>query len=264
MPTPQELPTVEDPRDAETPGERAVPLSERSRREERRKREARREAARGPVSRVLRAIPVVPIAVGLVVLVVVGAATIWFLRGEEEFAGERNEDPGADGVILADAPPSHWETADCLAGFDPVAEDAGATVVECDQEHNAQVLHTETLDEDGAYPGDDGVLRETQAACEEVDLVDQEAVDDADHALEVRMSHPTQSSWADGDRRITCTIERADGGDFTGSYVLDPEEAEAQREEEADQDSTDEPTDGETSDEETDEPTDEPEDTEDP
>ncbi|WP_261624724.1 septum formation family protein [Nesterenkonia marinintestina] len=247
---------MEDRPDAENPGSHAVPLSQRSRREERKKREARREAARGPVGRVLRAIPVVPIAVGLVVLVVVGVVTMWFVRDDEEFVGERDEDPGADGVILADAPPSHWETADCLTDFDPVAEDAGATVVECDQEHNAQVLHTETL-EDGPYPGDDEVLRETQAACEAADLVDQDAVDESEHSLEVRMSHPTQSSWGDGDRRVTCTIERADGGDFSGSYVLDPEDAEDEGDDQTEDGDADDAEDDEDTDEPADEPTDE-------
>lgn len=253
----QELTTVDDRRDegAEGPDvkgpgasrvDSSAELSRRSRREERQKREARREAARGPLARAARRIPVVPVVIGVLAVVAIAVVAVWLLRGgEEEFAGERTENPGADGVILADAPPSHWETGDCLDGFDPAAEDTGATVVECEQEHNAQVLHTEVLD-DGPYPGDDGVLRQTQAACEGADLVDQDPVDEAEHALEVRMSHPTQSSWGDGDRRATCTIERADGGDFTGSYVLDPDEAEAEREEEAAE--NDEASDGEAED----------------
>ncbi|MDS2172852.1 hypothetical protein Q7C18_09105 [Nesterenkonia sp. CL21] len=165
---------------------------------------------------------------GLVVLVTL-ALLWWFLIREEptelpETVAEREDDPGIDGVILRDAAPDQWLAGDCLTGFQPHDESAPATIIECDHSYDVQVIHWEDL-EVGEYPGDEEISERAHRACEENGQLDQDAVDSVDFALEVRISHPTESTWRrESDRRVNCLLQPAGGTTMTGNFVVDPEE----------------------------------------
>lgn len=165
---------------------------------------------------------------GLVVLVTL-ALLWWFLIREEpvelpETVAEREEDPGIDGVVLRDAAPDQWLAGDCLTGFQPQDESAPATIIECDHSYDVQVVHWEDLELD-EFPGDEEISERARRACEDNGQLDQEAVDSVDFELEVRISHPTESTWRrDGDRRVNCLLQPAGGATMTGNFVVDPEE----------------------------------------
>ncbi|MDZ5077104.1 hypothetical protein [Nesterenkonia sp. HG001] len=168
------------------------------------------------------------LAGGLVVLITLSLLW-WFLVRDEpaelpETVAEREEDPGIDGVILRNADPDQWLAGDCLTGFQPQDETAPATIIECGHSYDVQVIHWEDL-EVGEYPGDEDVSERAHMACEDNGQLDQDAVDAVDFELQVRISHPTESTWRrEGDRRINCLLQPASGVTMTGNFVMDPEE----------------------------------------
>lgn len=89
----------------------------------------------------------------------------------------------------ADAPPEEWLAGDCLRGFDPEDDLAPATIIECDWDYDAQVVHWEEL-EDGPWPGQQEAEEQAMAACDfaQQEVLDQEAVD-AYHPLEGVVIH---------------------------------------------------------------------------
>lgn len=187
-------------------------------------RKSRREAAGDIPSRRLNALPFLIAAV--LVIIITGGILWWFLGrdGSEDEPIEyvRAESP-SNGIILADAPPEEWLAGDCLRGFDPEDDLSPATVIACDWDYDAQVVHWEDL-EDGPYPGAQEVEEQAMAACDtaQQEALDQEAVDAYD-PLEGVVVHPDRSTW-DDDRRVNCLLQRADGGQMSGSFIVDPEE----------------------------------------
>ncbi len=188
-------------------------------------RRSRREASGDIPSQRLNALPFIIAAV--LVIILTGGILWWFLgrdAGEEETVDlERAENP-SNGIILADAPPEEWLAGDCLRGFDADDDLAPATIIECDWDYDAQVVHWEDLDGE-EYPGEEQVREQAMAACDSAqqEVLDQEAVD-AYHPLEGVVVHPDESTWEE-DRRVNCLLQRADGEQMNGNFVVDPEEA---------------------------------------
>lgn len=187
-------------------------------------RKSRREAAGDIPSQRLNALPFILAAV--LVIILTGGILWWFLaRDEAEEAPAdltRAENP-SNGIILADAPPEEWLAGDCLRGFDPEDDLAPATIIECDWDYDAQVVHWEEL-EDGPWPGQQEAEEQAMAACDSAqqEVLDQEAVD-AYHPLEGVVIHPDESTWEE-DRRVNCLLQRADGAPMNGNFVTDPEQ----------------------------------------
>ncbi|WP_300342517.1 hypothetical protein [Nesterenkonia sp.] len=188
-----------------------------------------RRAARGDDSRRLNAWPYL-IASVLVVLITLGALW-WFLWRpvEEEVAWEWVDDP-VDGVHARDVPPEDWEAGWCLTRFED--DQTPADVVDCEQSYQAQVMLRRNIS-DGPYPGDQVVIDTAHRWCHEELPLDTEAVAQADYGLEVRLWHPTESTWRDDyDRMVSCFLTRADGEEMSGSFLAAEDDAESSAEEE--------------------------------
>ena len=186
-------------------------------------RRSRREAAGDVPAERLSAVPFILAAV--LVIVLTGGALWWFLgRAEEEEPVEhtRAEDP-TNGIILAEAPPEEWVAGDCLRDFDPEDDLSPATVISCDWDYDAQLIHWEDLDGD-EHPGEDAAQEQAMEACDTAqrEVLDQEAVAEY-HALEGVVVHPDESTWED-DRRVNCLLQRVDGEPMNDNFVQDPEE----------------------------------------
>lgn len=182
-------------------------------------RRSRREASGDVPSKRLNALPFVLAAV--LVIVLTGGVLWWFLGREDEeepVDHTRAENP-TNGIILSEAPPEEWLTGDCLRDFDPEDDLAAVTIIDCDWDYDAQLIHWEDL-EGEEHPGEEQAMSVCHAAQEEV--LDQEAVDEY-HALEGVVVHPDEGTWED-DRRVNCLLQRADGEQMNGNFVMDPEE----------------------------------------
>ena len=181
-------------------------------------RRSRREASGDVPSERLNALPFV-LAAALVIVLTGGV--LWWLLGredEEPVDHTRAENP-TNGIILSEAPPEEWLTGDCLRDFDPEDDLAPVTIIDCDWDYDAQLIHWEDL-EGEEHSGEEQAMSVCHAAQEEV--LDQEAVDEY-HALEGVVAHPDESTWED-DRRVNCLLQRADGEQMNGNFVVDPEE----------------------------------------
>lgn len=186
-------------------------------------RRSRREAAGDVPAERLSAVPFILAAV--LVIVLTGGALWWFLGREDEeepVEHTRAEEP-TNGIILADAPPEEWVAGDCLRDFDPEDDLSPATIISCDWDYDAQLIHWEDLD-GGEYPGVQAVEEQALEVCDtaQQEVLDQEAVADY-HPLEGVVVHPDETTWED-DRRVNCLLQRADGEQMNGNFVQDPEE----------------------------------------
>ncbi|TLP73081.1 hypothetical protein [Nesterenkonia sphaerica] len=198
-----------------TPQENDAPAQPLSRR-------ARRTAA-GDTGRRLNAVPFV--IAGAVVVILTAALLWWFLgRSEPEQTGDWTwtEEP-ADGVHARDVPPEDWETGWCLAGFSD--EDSPANVIDCERNYDVQVLHRQELDDevtDGEYPGDDIVAQQANQWCHDEIELNPEAVQAVDTELQIKLWHPSESTWnSEDDRLVSCFLARADGERLTGDFLAD-------------------------------------------
>ncbi len=186
-------------------------------------RRSRREAAGDVPTERLSAVPFILAAV--LVIVLTGGALWWFLGREDEeepVEHTRAEEP-TNGIILADAPPEEWVAGDCLRDFDPEDDLSPATIISCDWDYDAQLIHWEDLD-GGEYPGVQAVGEQALEVCDtaQQEVLDQEAVADY-HPLEGVVVHPDETTWED-DRRVNCLLQRADSEQMNGNFVQDPEE----------------------------------------
>ncbi|WP_010524715.1 hypothetical protein [Nesterenkonia sp. F] len=183
-----------------------------------------------PTGNAPRRPPALPFLAAATAVVIAVAALLWWLLGREPepepaASGERVQQPGIDGIVLRDAAPDRWLAGDCLTDFDPSDEHGPATVITCDHEHDVQVVHWEEMD-DSAWPGDETVASRAREICGREGLLDQTAVDQSEAELQLRVSHPTDTTWRrEQDRRVNCLLQRADGGPLIGGYVADPEES---------------------------------------
>lgn len=94
---------------------------------------------------------------------------------------------------------------------------SGPVEVPCGEPHDAEVVGVHDLP-DGAYPGDDAVRRAAAGPCATAVA---ERVDPERRAgLEPVLLVPTATTWAGGDRTVTCLVEDPDGrlvGSVAGS-----------------------------------------------
>ncbi|QCU77321.1 hypothetical protein E7744_03140 [Citricoccus sp. SGAir0253] len=125
----------------------------------------------------------------------------------------RDPDPGLDGIVARAVPPAQVRPGDCLTDLEGVQ--APATVVECSREHEAQLVGRKLWPTDRAFPGE-GMRAAAEEFCGAIALA---GIPDAQVTVEV--SHPTEGTWAAGDRRVDCVAVAHDGV-LTGSLVEEP------------------------------------------
>lgn len=129
----------------------------------------------------------------------------------------RNTEPGIDGIIARDAPPSAFEVGDCLTQFASPLEPA--TIVECTTGHNAQFIGTAELDQDIPYPGKPDTTEKATGACKDIKL---ETGVLTSYSWEYQFSQPTRGSWESGDRSVACFLALTSDEDIvTGSLLPD-------------------------------------------
>lgn len=160
------------------------------------------------------------LVLGVIALVVVSTLLIIrFVTGDDDATEgtlvERNDAPGIDGIIAANAPASMFEVGDCLTRFTSPLEPA--TIVQCSTRHNAQFIGTSTLEQDIPYPGNPGTTQKAVEACKAIEL-------DTDvltaYEWEYQFSQPTADSWESGDRTVACFLATTNEGDTaTGSLL---------------------------------------------
>lgn len=127
-------------------------------------------------------------------------------------AVSRNADPGVDGIVARGVPPVQLEPGDCLTDLESVSDPA--TVVECDREHEAQLVGRKLWPTERAFPED--MQGDAKAFCATIELA---GTDQAQVVVEI--SHPAEGTWAEGDRRVDCVAVAQDGR-LTASLVAEP------------------------------------------
>lgn len=131
---------------------------------------------------------------------------------------ERNPNPGLDGIIAASIAPEELILGDCLRGFEsPLATQ---TVVTCDSSHNAQLIGSFELTGE-KYPGSNQLLTESESMCKSVSLDPGAGLDST---WTYHFSRPSESTWAQGDRVVSCFLSLAEGNVRT-SLLPDAEES---------------------------------------
>ncbi|MGO1183134.1 MAG: septum formation family protein [Micrococcaceae bacterium] len=181
---------------------------ERSRRDVRRRRQNRN---RWLASGVLL---VVIVVIGLVVVPWVSSMLNNDTAEEAPTATERNENPGLDGIIATGLAPEDFEPGDCLTDFSSTEDPA--TVIECDQPHEAELVGRQTFADADAYPGTEQMRSAAEEFCGSIQLTGT-----ADAPVVIQVSNPSEGSWEAGDRRVDCLAATTEG-QLTGTLVENP------------------------------------------
>ena len=112
----------------------------------------------------------------------------------------------AIGVVLAtsgcaaQAPTA--DVGECLQAESLEGEVSELPIVDCDEEHDAQVVHSFDMPGED-YPSDEEWAGEIEERCLE-NFEEFVGIAYADSALRVRDLSPTEASWETGDRQVLC------------------------------------------------------------
>ncbi len=100
------------------------------------------------------------------------------------------------------------EVGDCMDDFGTASDITTVPIVDCDDEHDAEVYATEDIDSDD-YPGDSDVSDAADEICIDAweDFV---GISYEDSLLNYSALTPTEQSWALGDKEVVCTISKYD------------------------------------------------------
>ena len=157
-----------------------------------------------------RRAPVVAAVVAVALLAVGGAAAVLLLRDDP---GDRDAEE-KDVFALA--------VGDCVNGVSGAGDDAeefeSTPVVQCREPHEAEVITSFDLEQDGEYPGEQAVIAESEDQC--VDLL-MEALTGLPEKAELMpfYFYPTQESWERADDRTVHCLAMPAEGTTTGSLL---------------------------------------------
>jgi hypothetical protein len=108
------------------------------------------------------------------------------------------------------------EVGDCLGDVPEEGEFSTVPTVPCSEPHSEEVYAALTLpDEDGDFPG----IETTEAQADELcfaEFADFVGISYEESVLDFTYFYPTEETWRDGDRLVTCTIYDP-GKEVTGS-----------------------------------------------
>jgi hypothetical protein len=113
-----------------------------------------------------------------------------------------------DGVGALD-----YQLGDCFENFDPEA--AQSRVVACNTGHSAQLVAVYRYSESDSYPGIAALRQKGREICQGAGLTD--AV--ANYVLMQRNAYPSDTSWAQGDRRVDCYVTADKGNIIMESLI---------------------------------------------
>ncbi|PPF32009.1 septum formation family protein [Rathayibacter sp. AY1A3] len=109
---------------------------------------------------------------------------------------------------------------ECVDPFDSVwAEEF--TVVDCAAAHSAQLVATAELT-DAAFPGQDALAVTVSSLCQAQGVVDVAAAETYGDVQVAGAFPVTQEQWDAGERSYYCFVDRAGGGELTGSLAGTP------------------------------------------
>ncbi|QHC69046.1 septum formation family protein [Rathayibacter sp. VKM Ac-2801] len=109
---------------------------------------------------------------------------------------------------------------ECVDPFDSVwAEEF--TVVDCATAHSAQLVATAELT-DAAFPGQDALAVTVSSLCQAQGVVDVAAAETYGDVQVAGAFPVTQEQWDAGERSYYCFVDRAGGGELTGSLAGTP------------------------------------------
>lgn len=142
-------------------------------------------------------------------LVLLGALLVPWLQSSSrtaptpEASVSRNPTPGIDGIVAHQVPAEQQHPGDCLTDFDAV--ESPATVVECDQPHQAQLIGRKTWPDSAALP-EGGMRGPAEEFCGQIPLTGSPQAQ-----VRIEISHPNQATWDEGDRRVDCVAHALEG-----------------------------------------------------
>ncbi|WLQ07639.1 septum formation family protein [Arthrobacter oryzae] len=113
-----------------------------------------------------------------------------------------------DGVGALD-----YQLGDCFENFDPEATES--RVVACTSGHSAQLVAVHRYPESDSYPGIAALRQKGREICQGAGLTD--AV--ANYVLMQRNAYPSDTSWAQGDRRVDCYVTADKGNIIMESLI---------------------------------------------
>lgn len=124
-------------------------------------------------------------------------------------ADETGDGSGGDETESESADVFDVAVGDCIAEFATDEEVSDVTVIPCDQEHDQEVYAIFEV-EDGEFPGTDAFEAQVQEDCVPefsnfVGMAYEESV------LGIKWLEPTETSWAEGDRELVCTVLDPEG-----------------------------------------------------
>ena len=132
---------------------------------------------------------------------------------EAESAGPAAGDSAVDGPVAAvDLTPGT-----CFDGL-AFVEGERATVetvevVDCGRPHDLEVFHAFEFGRDETYPGEETIVRLAEGGCAEAFATSLGPA----AALEQVAIWPTQRSWSEGDRAVSCAAYASDRGQLVGN-----------------------------------------------
>jgi len=113
-----------------------------------------------------------------------------------------------DGVGALD-----YQLGDCFENFDPEATES--RVVACTTGHSAQLVAVHRYAESDSYPGIAALRENGREICQNAALTG--AV--ANYVLMQRNAYPSDTSWAQGDRRVDCYVTADKGNIIMESLI---------------------------------------------
>lgn len=126
----------------------------------------------------------------------------------------------------ADSTASSFATGDCLELVDGADGEAGSLAqVPCEEPHAGEVVLAAAgfFAEDPQLPADDRLQSIADTACEDA-MLTYSGQSSAEAGARMSYLYPTQETWDDGDRSLTCiavAVDPATGdiGEMTGSFA---------------------------------------------
>ena len=100
------------------------------------------------------------------------------------------------------------EVGDCMNDYGDETDITSVPIIDCDEEHDAEVYATEDIEGD-SYPGGE----EVSAAADEIcidEFGDFVGIDYEESLLNYWVLTPSEETWAVGDREVVCTISKYD------------------------------------------------------
>ena len=107
------------------------------------------------------------------------------------------------------------EVGDCMNDYGDDTEVTSVPIIDCDEEHDAEVYATEDIKGD-TFPGSDEVSATADEICID-EFGDFVGIDyETSVTLDYWVLTPSEETWAVGDREVVCTISKYDE---TGNVV---------------------------------------------